>query len=166
MSLPAYYVCVLVGSSFLMNDPMPIYASGKIHGKVSVESQGDGGFGYDKIFYIDNPEISMASISSELKNTISHRAIAARSFLIELERDLILSKPPLIIVYIHLPWCEKQCPYCDFNIATNKKDGDEESLISAILRDLEASKKYISDRKFVSVYFGGGTPIFGQSKEY
>jgi XTP/dITP diphosphohydrolase len=85
MSLPAYYVCVLVGVHSY-DDPMPIYASGKIHGKVSVESQGDGGFGYDKIFYIDNPEISMASISSELKNTISHRAIAARSFLIELEK--------------------------------------------------------------------------------
>jgi len=61
-------------------------------------------------------------------------------------------------LYIHLPWCEKQCPYCDFNIATNKKDGEEESLIKAILDDLDASKKYILDRKFISVYFGGGTP--------
>ena len=61
-------------------------------------------------------------------------------------------------LYIHLPWCEKQCPYCDFNIATNKKDGEEESLIKAILNDLDASKKYILDRKFISVYFGGGTP--------
>jgi XTP/dITP diphosphohydrolase len=84
-SLPAYYVCVLVGVHSY-DDPMPIYASGKIHGKVCVESQGDGGFGYDKIFYIDNPKTSMASISPEVKNTISHRAIAARSFLVELEK--------------------------------------------------------------------------------
>ena len=67
-------------------------------------------------------------------------------------------------LYIHLPWCEKQCPYCDFNIDTNKKDGEEESLIEAILTDLDASKEYILDRKFISVYFGGGTPSLVKSK--
>jgi oxygen-independent coproporphyrinogen-3 oxidase len=78
-------------------------------------------------------------------------------------KEINLNKPPLSL-YIHLPWCEKQCPYCDFNISTNKKDGDEDMLISAILRDLEESKEYISDRKFVSVYFGGGTPSLTKSK--
>ena len=85
-SLPAYYVCILVGINS-ENDPMPIYASGKIHGKIRTISEGDGGFGYDKIFYPSNFQTSMASITPELKNTISHRAIAARSFLIELERN-------------------------------------------------------------------------------
>jgi XTP/dITP diphosphohydrolase len=85
-SLPAYYVCILVGINS-ENDPMPIYASGKIHGKIRTISEGDGGFGYDKIFYPNDSQTSMASITPELKNTISHRAIAARSFLIELERN-------------------------------------------------------------------------------
>ena len=85
-SLPAYYVCILVGINS-ENDPMPIYASGKIHGKIRTISEGDGGFGYDKIFYPNDFQKSMASITPELKNTISHRAIAARSFLIELERN-------------------------------------------------------------------------------
>ena len=67
-------------------------------------------------------------------------------------------------LYIHLPWCEKQCPYCDFNIDINKKNGDEDLLIDAILSDLEASKKYISGRKFISIYFGGGTPSLVNSK--
>ena len=67
-------------------------------------------------------------------------------------------------LYIHLPWCEKQCPYCDFNIDINKKNGDEDLLINAILSDLEASKKYISGRKFISIYFGGGTPSLVSSK--
>ena len=80
-SLPAYYVCILVGINS-ENDPMPIYASGKIHGKIRTISEGDGGFGYDKIFYPNDSQTSMASITTELKNTISHRAIAARSFLI------------------------------------------------------------------------------------
>jgi XTP/dITP diphosphohydrolase len=85
-SLPAYYVCILVGINS-ENDPMPIYASGKIHGKIRTISEGDGGFGYDKIFYSNDSQTSMASITPELKNTISHRAIAARSFLIELEKN-------------------------------------------------------------------------------
>ena len=85
-SLPAYYVCILVGINS-ESDPMPIYASGKIHGKIRTISEGDGGFGYDKIFYPNDSQTSMASITPELKNTISHRAIAARSFLIELERN-------------------------------------------------------------------------------
>ena len=85
-SLPAYYVCILVGIHS-ENDPMPIYASGKIHGKIRTISEGDGGFGYDKIFYPNDSQTSMASITPELKNTISHRAIAVRSFLIELERN-------------------------------------------------------------------------------
>lgn len=67
-------------------------------------------------------------------------------------------------LYIHLPWCEKQCPYCDFNIDTNKQDGDEEALVEAILSDLDSSKIHILDRKFTSVYFGGGTPSLVKSE--
>lgn len=72
-------------------------------------------------------------------------------------KNLIPERVPLSL-YIHFPWCEKKCPYCDFNIDTNKKDGDEESLVKAILKDLDMSHDYIADRKFTSVYFGGGTP--------
>ena len=46
---------------------------------------GDGGFGYDKIFYPENYDISMASIDAEVKNTISHRAIASKLFIKEFE---------------------------------------------------------------------------------
>ena len=67
------------------------------------------------------------------------------------------NKSPLSL-YIHFPWCEKKCPYCDFNIEVNKKDGDEELLLKAIIKDLDQSSHYINDRRFASVYFGGGTP--------
>ena len=63
-----------------------------------------------------------------------------------------------ISLYIHLPWCEKKCPYCDFNINVNKSSGDEEKLLEALFKDLSFSKKYILNRKFSSIYFGGGTP--------
>ena len=78
--LDAYYVCVLVGVRS-HDDPMPIISEGRIFGKVSIKSSGDGGFGYDKIFYPDNYSCSMASIDSEIKNKISHRAIASKKFL-------------------------------------------------------------------------------------
>ena len=83
--LDAYYVCVLVGVRFY-SDPVPIYAYGETHGKVSLASSGEGGFGYDKIFYPNNYDVSMATMESEIKNAISHRAIAAKSFLNELEK--------------------------------------------------------------------------------
>ena len=69
-----------------------------------------------------------------------------------------------ISLYIHLPWCEKRCPYCDFNINTNKLNGDEERLLVALNQDLKDSMKYIQKRKFCSIYFGGGTPSLVSSK--
>jgi oxygen-independent coproporphyrinogen-3 oxidase len=70
---------------------------------------------------------------------------------------LDLKKIPLSL-YVHLPWCEKKCPYCDFNVTTNKKDGDEEKLIKAIIQDIDNANEIINGRKFLSIYFGGGTP--------
>ena len=67
-------------------------------------------------------------------------------------------------IYIHLPWCEKQCPYCDFNINTNKSEGDEDKLLNALYQDLRGSDQYIQNRKFTSVYFGGGTPSLVSAK--
>ena len=78
--LSAYYVCCLVGIESY-DDPMPLISFGKIYGKVSILSSGDGGFGYDKIFYPDNFDCSMASIDSSIKNKISHRAIAVKDFM-------------------------------------------------------------------------------------
>ena len=78
--LSAYYVCCLVGIE-AYDDPMPLISFGKIYGKVSILSSGDGGFGYDKIFYPDNFDCSMASIDSSIKNKISHRAIAVKDFM-------------------------------------------------------------------------------------
>ena len=73
------------------------------------------------------------------------------------------NKVPLSL-YIHLPWCEKKCPYCDFNISTNKSEGDEDKLLNALYQDLRGSNQYIQNRKFSSVYFGGGTPSLVSAK--
>ena len=84
-SLDAFYICVLVGVRSDL-DPIPLYSVGEIHGRISTKSSGDGGFGYDKIFYPHGYDVSMASIDPEEKNKISHRAAAARSFIKELEK--------------------------------------------------------------------------------
>ncbi len=66
--------------------------------------------------------------------------------------------PPLSL-YIHLPWCVKKCPYCDFN-SHEARNGNmpEEDYVAALIRDLEMALPQIWGRKVVSVFFGGGTP--------
>ncbi len=65
-------------------------------------------------------------------------------------------QPPLSL-YLHLPWCVKKCPYCDFN--SHASQGiPETAYIDALLLDLERALPDIWGRKIHSVFFGGGTP--------
>ncbi|MCF8166131.1 MAG: radical SAM family heme chaperone HemW [Rhodoferax sp.] len=68
--------------------------------------------------------------------------------------------PPLSL-YIHFPWCEKKCPYCDFN-SHQIKDGnqgfDEARYIKALIADLETELPRIWGRQVHSTFIGGGTP--------
>jgi len=66
------------------------------------------------------------------------------------------AQPPLSL-YIHLPWCVKKCPYCDFN--SHAAQGiPEAAYIDALLLDLERALPDIWGRRIHSVFFGGGTP--------
>jgi len=70
------------------------------------------------------------------------------------------SLPPLSL-YIHLPWCLRKCPYCDFNsheVRGQVSDLPESEYVGALMRDLEASLPLIWGRKVISIFFGGGTP--------
>lgn len=67
------------------------------------------------------------------------------------------SVPPPLSLYIHLPWCVRKCPYCDFN--SHAADAIPESAyIDALVRDLELALPKIWGRKIHTVFFGGGTP--------
>ena len=68
-----------------------------------------------------------------------------------------LSLPPLT-VYVHMPWCVKKCPYCDFNshAVSGEVPGDE--YVRALLSDLEHDLPMVWGRPVHSVFFGGGTP--------
>ncbi len=60
-------------------------------------------------------------------------------------------------LYIHLPWCLRKCPYCDFNSHASDSP-PENAYIDALVADLEASLPLIWGRPVQSVFFGGGTP--------
>ncbi len=65
--------------------------------------------------------------------------------------------PPLAL-YVHIPWCIKKCPYCDFNSHTRIKPLPERQYIDALLSDLQYELPLIKDRNIVSLFIGGGTP--------
>jgi putative oxygen-independent coproporphyrinogen III oxidase len=67
------------------------------------------------------------------------------------------SLPPLSL-YVHLPWCLKKCPYCDFNSHEVGADMPEQAYIDALIADLESSLPLIWGRTVHSVFIGGGTP--------
>ena len=76
---------------------------------------------------------------------------------------MVLNNTPLSL-YVHLPWCETQCPYCDFSITTDPVDGNDVRLADAIIKDIKHSSDLIADRKFKSIYFGGGTPSLASTQ--
>lgn len=66
--------------------------------------------------------------------------------------------PPLSL-YIHLPWCVKKCPYCDFNSHAIEADSvSEQAYVEALIRDLEFDLPKIWGRRIGSIFIGGGTP--------
>jgi putative oxygen-independent coproporphyrinogen III oxidase len=65
--------------------------------------------------------------------------------------------PPLSL-YIHVPWCLKKCPYCDFNSHELKNELPEAAYVDALLLDLEQALPSIWGRRLATVFIGGGTP--------
>jgi len=65
--------------------------------------------------------------------------------------------PPLSL-YVHVPWCERKCPYCDFNSHEARGPIPEDAYVDALLADLEGTLPRVWGRKVVSVFIGGGTP--------
>jgi oxygen-independent coproporphyrinogen-3 oxidase len=65
--------------------------------------------------------------------------------------------PPLAL-YVHLPWCVRKCPYCDFNSHSAGNDAPRDRYITALLADLDVEAERATVRPLVSVFLGGGTP--------
>lgn len=70
---------------------------------------------------------------------------------------LIPQQIPLSL-YIHIPWCVKKCPYCDFNSHESQTVIDFDGYVSALLADLDSQLKWVQHRPINSIFIGGGTP--------
>jgi oxygen-independent coproporphyrinogen-3 oxidase len=69
-----------------------------------------------------------------------------------------LRAPPPLAVYVHLPWCVRKCPYCDFNSHAQRGEIPEQRYLAALRRDLEQSLPQVWGREVGSIFIGGGTP--------
>ncbi|MCU0868104.1 MAG: radical SAM family heme chaperone HemW [Burkholderiales bacterium] len=65
--------------------------------------------------------------------------------------------PPLSL-YVHIPWCVRKCPYCDFNSHEARGDVPEARYVDALIADLEHALPQVYGREIHTVFFGGGTP--------
>lgn len=67
-------------------------------------------------------------------------------------------KPPPLSLYVHLPWCVRKCPYCDFNSHSAGADAPPSRYIDALLVDIEREATRAGAREIETVFLGGGTP--------
>jgi oxygen-independent coproporphyrinogen-3 oxidase len=66
---------------------------------------------------------------------------------------------------VHLPWCVRKCPYCDFNSYSGGGDASRHRYLDALCRDLEAEAAKVGGRPLVSIFLGGGTPSLFRADE-
>ena len=74
-----------------------------------------------------------------------------------MEAPLLAELPPLSL-YVHIPWCLRKCPYCDFNSHEMRGELPEAQYVDALVADVEASLPKVWGRRFHTVFIGGGTP--------
>lgn len=78
----------------------------------------------------------------------------------------MLQLPPLSL-YIHIPWCIRKCPYCDFN--SHQAEGDtlpEQNYIAQLIHDIDTDRHFIQGRSIKSIFIGGGTPSLFSAKSF
>jgi len=71
---------------------------------------------------------------------------------------ITLTALPPLSLYVHIPWCVRKCPYCDFNSHEAKDGFPEQEYLNALRADLESALPLIWGRKIYTVFIGGGTP--------
>ena len=69
-----------------------------------------------------------------------------------------LAELPPLSLYVHIPWCLRKCPYCDFNSHEKRGELPEAEYINALISDLEASLPDVWGRRLHTIFIGGGTP--------
>ena len=73
-------------------------------------------------------------------------------------RRISLAELPPLSLYVHIPWCLRKCPYCDFNSHEKRGELPQTEYVDALVADLEASLPRIWGRRLHTIFIGGGTP--------
>lgn len=71
-----------------------------------------------------------------------------------------------LALYIHIPWCIRKCPYCDFNSHKSPDTLPEANYVSALLADLNQDIIHVPSREITSIFIGGGTPSLFSAEAY
>jgi putative oxygen-independent coproporphyrinogen III oxidase len=71
-----------------------------------------------------------------------------------------------LALYVHMPWCVRKCPYCDFNSHQLKSAAPDSDYIDALIRDFDLELPRLEGRRIDTVFFGGGTPSLFQPEEF
>lgn len=90
--------------------------------------------------------------------TKSHKPHAASTDSPNLSVEALRFELPPLAAYVHIPWCVRKCPYCDFNSHAAGPSLPEAEYVQALHADLRADLPYVQGRKLTSIFFGGGTP--------
>jgi oxygen-independent coproporphyrinogen-3 oxidase len=69
-----------------------------------------------------------------------------------------LAQLPPLSVYVHVPWCLRKCPYCDFNSHERRGELPEDAYVDALVADVEAAYPQVYGRRVQTIFIGGGTP--------
>ena len=79
----------------------------------------------------------------------------------------MIALPPLAL-YVHVPWCVRKCPYCDFNShgVGREQALPEREYLEALLADLDADLPLAAGRELVRLFIGGGTPSLMSASFY
>jgi len=77
---------------------------------------------------------------------------------LQLPGTVRLAALPPLSLYVHIPWCVRKCPYCDFNSHEARGELPEQAYVAALISDLESALPSIWGRPVHTVFFGGGTP--------
>ncbi len=80
--------------------------------------------------------------------------------------DAPASQDVPLTLYVHMPWCVRKCPYCDFNSHQLKSGQPDAAYVDALIRDFELEVPRVRGRRIDSVFFGGGTPSLFEPAEF
>ena len=140
------------------------------HGFILEAPQGEGGFGYDPYFWLPeyrNERGGAEPFGQKPPEPSRHRdADIARATSGARGPGRARVIDASLALYVHMPWCVRKCPYCDFNSHQLKSAAPDGAYIDALLQDFDMELPRLRGRRIDTVFFGGGTPSLFKPEDF